>query len=381
MSFRSRLLSPFDPEPPFTHGAPLAGAPASSATAVLLCNLGTPDEASAPALRRYLAEFLSDSRVVEIPKPLWWLILHGIILRVRPKKSAAKYASIWMKEGSPLRVWTQKQAVMLRGYLAVRGQPVEVRYAMRYGSPSIAAQLNQLKADGVERVLILPAYPQYSGTTTASVFDAVYRWASRIRRIPELRFVNHYHDHAGYIKALAARVREHWRTQGRAEQLVMSFHGVPERTLTLGDPYHCECHKTARLLAAQLGLEPAQYKVTFQSRFGKAKWLQPYTEPTLVAMAQAGVKRVDVICPGFTGDCLETLEEINMEAREAFLHAGGKEFNYIPCLNDSHEWIAGLAEIAQQHLAGWPVQQVDAADAAKALAASRARALALGAPK
>ncbi|WP_411879044.1 ferrochelatase [Polaromonas sp. YR568] len=381
MSFLSRLLTPFDPEPPFTHGAPPPGASAPSTTAILLCNLGTPDEASAPALRRYLAEFLSDPRVVEIPRPLWWLILHGIILRVRPKKSAAKYASIWMKEGSPLRVWTQKQAVMLRGYLAVRGQPVEVRYAMRYGSPSIAAQLNQLKADGVERVLILPAYPQYSATTTASVFDAVYRWASRIRRIPEFRFVNHYHDHAGYIKALAARVREHWRTQGRAEQLVMSFHGVPERTLTLGDPYHCECHKTARLLAAQLGLEPSQYKVTFQSRFGKAKWLQPYTEPTLVAMAQAGVKRVDVICPGFTGDCLETLEEINMEAREAFLHAGGKEFNYIPCLNDSHEWIAGLAEVAQQHLAGWPVQQVDTADAARALAASRERALALGARK
>jgi len=375
MFFRPR----FAPEPPFSHGAPPVG-PAASPTAVLLCNLGTPDEATAPALRRYLAEFLGDPRVVEIPKPLWWLILHGIILRVRPQKSAAKYASIWMKEGSPLRVWTQKQATMLGGYLAVRGHPVEVRYAMRYGSPSIASQLSQLKADGVERVLILPAYPQYSGTTTASVFDAVYQWAARIRRIPELRFVNHYHDHEGYIKALAARVREHWRTQGRAEQLVMSFHGVPERTLTLGDPYHCECHKTARLLAAQLGLEPAQYKVTFQSRFGKAKWLEPYTEPTLVAMAQAGVKQVDLICPGFTGDCLETLEEINMEAREAFLRAGGKAFSYIPCLNDSHEWIAGLAEITQQHLAGWPVQ-ADATEAAKALAASRERALALGAKK
>lgn len=378
MFFRPR----FAPEPPFSHGAPPVGPAAStssSTTAVLLCNLGTPDEATAPALRRYLAEFLGDPRVVEIPKPLWWLILHGIILRVRPKKSAAKYASIWTKEGSPLRVWTQKQATMLRGYLAVRGHPVEVRYAMRYGMPSIASQLDQLKAAGVERVLILPAYPQYSGTTTASVFDAVYQWAARIRRIPELRFVNHYHDHEGYIKALAARVREHWRTQGRAEQLVMSFHGVPERTLTLGDPYHCECHKTARLLAAQLGLEPAQYKVTFQSRFGKAKWLEPYTEPTLVAMAQAGVRRVDLVCPGFTGDCLETLEEINMEAREAFLRAGGKEFGYIPCLNDSHEWIAGLAEIAQQHLAGWPVQQADAADTAKA--ASRERALALGAKK
>ena len=371
----------FAPEPPFSHGAPPVGSAPSSTTAVLLCNLGTPDEATAPALRRYLAEFLGDPRVVEIPKPLWWLILHGIILRVRPKKSAAKYASIWMREGSPLRVWTQKQATMLRGYLAVRGSSVEVRYAMRYGNPSIASQLNQLKADGVERVLILPAYPQYSGTTTASVFDAVYQWAARIRRIPELRFVNHYHDHPGYIKALAARVREHWRAQGRGEQLVMSFHGVPERTLTLGDPYHCECHKTARLLAAELGLEPAQYKVTFQSRFGKAKWLEPYTEPTLVAMAQAGVKHVDLICPGFTGDCLETLEEINMEAREAFLHAGGKEFGYIPCLNDSHEWIVGLAEIAQQHLAGWPVQQADAADTARAMAASRERALALGAKK
>jgi len=376
MFFRPR----FAPEPPFSHGAPPVGTTASSTTAVLLCNLGTPDEASAPALRRYLAEFLGDPRVVEIPKPLWWLILHGIILRVRPKKSAAKYASIWMKEGSPLRVWTQKQATMLGGYLAVRGQPVLVRYAMRYGNPSIASQLSQLKAEGVERVLILPAYPQYSGTTTASVFDAVYQWAARICRIPELRFVNHYHDHEGYIKALADRVRGHWRTQGRGEQLVMSFHGVPERTLTLGDPYHCECHKTARLLAAQLGLEPTQYKVTFQSRFGKAKWLEPYTEPTLVAMAQGGVKHVDLICPGFTGDCLETLEEINMEARAAFLSAGGKEFGYIPCLNDSHEWIAGLAEIAQQHLAGWPVQ-ADAADTARAMAASRERALAMGAKK
>jgi ferrochelatase len=376
MSFRSRLLSPFNPEPPFTHGAPPAGAGASSATAVLLCNLGTPDEPTAPALRRYLAEFLSDPRVVEIPKPLWWLILHGIILRVRPKKSAAKYASIWMKEGSPLRVWTQKQAVMLRGYLAVRGQPVEVRYAMRYGNPSIASQLDQLKADGVTRILILPAYPQYSGTTTASVFDAVYTWAARIRRIPELRFVNHYHDHAGYITALAARVREHWRTQGRAEQLVMSFHGVPERTLKLGDPYHCECHKTARLLATQLGLEPTRYKVTFQSRFGKAKWLQPYTEPTLVAMAQAGVRKVDVICPGFTGDCLETLEEINMEAREAFLHAGGAEFHYIECLNDSPAWLAALADLSIRHLAGWPTQ---ASTETEALQQSGKRAMAMGA--
>jgi ferrochelatase len=368
----------FSPEPPFSHGQAPA---ASSGVAVLFCNLGTPEAPTAGALRPYLAQFLSDHRVIEIPRLVWWFILHGIILRVRPKKSAAKYASIWTAEGSPLKVWTARQATMLGGYLGERGHRVTVRYAMRYGQPSIASQLDALKAEGATRVLVLPAYPQYSGTSTASVFDAVYSWAARIRRIPELRFVNNYHDHPGYISALAARVRAHWASHGRAQKLLMSFHGVPERTLHLGDPYHCECLKTARLLATELQLIPEQYVVTFQSRFGKAKWLEPYTEPTLVAMAQAGVKRVDLICPGFTGDCLETLEEINMEAREAFLHAGGKEFNYIPCLNDSHEWIAGLAEIAQQHLAGWPVQQADPAETAKAMAASRERALALGAKK
>ena len=370
------LLSPFKPEPAFSHGTAPANAGAST-TAILLCNLGTPDAPTAPALRRYLAEFLSDARVVEIPKPLWWLILHGIILRVRPKKSAAKYASIWMKEGSPLRVWTEKQATMLGGYMAVRGHNVDVRYAMRYGNPSIASQLEQLKADGVTRVLIMPAYPQYSATTTASVFDAVYTWAATTRRIPEFRFVNHYHDAPGYINALAASVRAHWMKNGQADKLVMSFHGVPQRTLMLGDPYHCECHKTARLVAEQLGLAKDRYMVTFQSRFGRAKWLEPYTEPTLVKMAQAGLKSVDMMCPGFTGDCLETLEEISMEAREAFLHAGGQAFSYIPCLNDSPEWLAALADFSAQHLAGWPTAKADAGE----LAASRAAALALGAAK
>ena len=364
----------FATEPPFTHGqAPKALA----TTAILLCNLGTPDAPDAPALRRYLGEFLSDTRVVEIPKALWWLILHGIILRTRPKKSAAKYASVWLPEGSPLKVWTEKQALMLRGYLGQRGHPVEVRYAMRYGNPSVASQLDQLKADGVTRVLILPAYPQYSGTTTASVFDAVYTWAAKVRRIPEFRFINNYHDDAGYIQALAGKIRQHWQINGQAEQLVMSFHGVPERTLELGDPYHCECHTTGRLLAEHLGLSKDRYKVTFQSRFGKAKWLEPYTEPTLIEMGKAGVGRVDVICPGFTGDCLETLEEINQEAREAFLHAGGKEFHYIPCLNDSPAWITALSAIAQQHMGGWPVQV--SSDAA--LAAAKAHALAGGAPR
>jgi ferrochelatase len=363
----------FAPEPTFTHGQP---AQAASATAVLYCNLGTPDAPTAAALRPYLAQFLSDQRVIEIPKAVWWFILHGIILRVRPKKSAAKYASIWTDQGSPLKVWTAAQAAALAATLQTRGHGVSVHYAMRYGNPSIASQLDVLKAAGATRILVLPAYPQYSGTSTASVFDAVYSWAAKVRRIPELRFVNNYHDHPGYIAALAARVRAHWAAQGRADKLLMSFHGVPERTLHLGDPYHCECHKTARLLAEALGLGKDQYVVTFQSRFGKAKWLEPYTEPTLVALAQGGTHSVDVMCPGFTGDCLETLEEINMEAREAFLHAGGKNFSYIACLNSSPEWLEALGDIAQQHLAGWPTQ---AAPDAQTQAASRAAAIAMGA--
>jgi protoporphyrin/coproporphyrin ferrochelatase len=362
---------PFQPEPDHTHGQ-------AARTAVLLCNLGTPDEATAPAVRRYLAEFLGDGRVVEIPKPIWWLILHGIILRVRPAKSAAKYASIWTPEGSPLKVWTEKQATLLRGFLGERGHQVLVRHAMRYGSPSIASQLDALKAEGATRILILPLYPQYSGTTTASVMDAVYDWGKKVRHLPELRFVNHYHDDPGYIAALAASVRQHWMAHGQPEKLVMSFHGVPERTLHLGDPYHCECLKTGRLLAEALGLAKDRYVVTFQSRFGKAKWLQPYTEPTLVALAQSGVKRVDVMCPGFTSDCLETLEEINMEAREAFLHAGGTSFNYLPCLNDRNEWVRALADLSERHLAGWPTQtRVDEAAARD----TQARAMALGAKR
>ena len=364
---------PFNTEPTFNHGDV---AKTTSYTAVLFCNLGTPDAATAPAVRRYLAEFLSDHRVVEIPRLVWLAILHGIILRIRPKKSAAKYASIWTPEGSPLKVWTQKQAALLGIELQALGHQVQVRYAMTYGNPPIAAQLEALKADGVTRVLILPAYPQYSATTTASVFDAVYRWAAKTRRLPEFRFVNHYHDDPGYIAALAASVQAHWQANGQADKLVMSFHGVPERTLLLGDPYHCECYKTARLLAEKLGLSKDRYQLTFQSRFGKAKWLEPYTEPTLIKLAQEGTKSVDVLCPGFTGDCLETLEEINMEAREAFLHAGGEQFSYIPCLNDSPNWTTALAGITAQHLSGWPTR---AGPDKQALEASKVAAIALGA--
>ena len=386
MTLFKSLLQRFATEPAFSHGQSAALPNTRENTtgcAVLYCNLGTPDAPTAPALRRYLGEFLSDGRVVEIPKPVWLLILHGIILRIRPKKSAAKYASIWTPEGSPLKVWTQKQALMLKGYLAVRGHAVDVRYAMRYGSPSIPAQLDALKAAGATRILIMTAYPQYSATTTASVFDAVYGWAAKVRRIPELRFVNHYHDDDGYIEACAASIRAHWQKNGQAEKLVMSFHGVPTRTLELGDPYHCECHKTARLIAEKLQLPPERYLLTFQSRFGKAKWLEPYTEPTLVKMAKAGVKSVDICCPGFTGDCLETLEEISMEARHAFLEAGGTAFSYIPCINDNPDWIAALAKISLSHMGGWPtpavVEPAHKASIAAENQARQQRAVSLGA--
>jgi ferrochelatase len=359
----------FAPEPPHRHGTP-------TTTAVLLCNLGTPDAPTPSALRRYLAEFLSDRRVVEIPRPIWWLILHGVILRLRPARSARKYATIWTPEGSPLLVWTNKQAKLLRGYLGERGHRVVVRHAMRYGNPSIASVLDELKAEGATRVLVLPAYPQYSGPTTASVVDAVGRWASRVRHLPELRFVNRFHDELGYIDALAARVTDQWMSNGRPDRLVLSFHGVPKRTLGLGDPYHCECLTTARLLRERLELKEDQLLVTFQSRFGRAEWLQPYTEPTLVALAAQGVKRVDMMCPGFTADCLETLEEINLEARAAFLGAGGVEFNYLPCLNDQHQWIAALAALAIRHLQGWPTA---VPPEPSVLEAQRARAIAAGA--
>ena len=358
----------FQKEPAFNHGQP-------ARTAVLLCNLGTPDAPTPAALRRYLAEFLGDHRVVEIPRLLWLAILHGIILRVRPAKSAKKYASIWTAEGSPLKVWTQRQAMALQQVFDTYQQDVTVRYAMRYGNPSIASQMDALKTEGFTRVLVLPAYPQYSGTTTASVFDAIYSWGLRTRLLPEMRFINHYHDDAGYINALADSVRAHWAQKGQSQMLVMSFHGVPERTLHLGDPYHCECYKTARLLGEALGLRKDQYKVTFQSRFGKAKWLEPYTEPTLIEMARNGIERVDLICPGFTSDCLETLEEIAQEAQEAYIHAGGKAFHYIACLNNQASWIEALHGLSLKHMANWPLNGIDETTCAQ----SRQEALALGA--
>ena len=366
---------PFQTEPALPHGTP-------ARTAVLLVNLGTPDEPTPAALRRYLDEFLSDPRVVEIPRLLWWLILHGIVLRVRPAKSAAKYASVWTPEGSPLAVWTAKQAKLLQGYLGQRGhlpRSLWVRHAMRYGNPSVASVLDELKGGNATRILVLPLYPQYAAATTASVADAVMAWMIKQRRQPELRFVNHYHDDPGYIGALVQRVRQHWQIEGRGERLVLSFHGVPERSLHAGDPYHCECHATARLLGQRLGMAKDELMVTFQSRFGKAKWLTPYTKPTLLALAAQGVKRVDVMCPGFSADCLETLEEIDQEARAAYLAAGGEAFHYIPCLNDQHEWIAALSAIALRHLQGWPTAADATPNQSVDLPAQRQRALALGA--
>lgn len=357
----------FQPEPSYHHGQP-------AKTAIVYGNLGTPTAPTTRAVRRYLAEFLSDARVVEIPRAIWWLILHGIILRLRPRASAAKYASIWTPQGSPLWVNTQAQAQGLAQQLQAMGHAVDVVPAMRYGQPSVDSQLDALKAQGVQRILVLPAYPQYSATTTASLFDSIYRWGQRTRCVPELRFVNHYHDHPSYISALAHSVRTHWQAHGQSAMLVMSFHGVPERSLHLGDPYHCECLKTGRLLAQALGLSAHQYRVTFQSRFGKAKWLQPYTEPTLVALAQQGTDSVDVVCPGFVADCLETLEEISQEAREAFLHAGGQRFEYIACLNAAAA--NALADVAHAHLQGWPTAH---ADAPCGDPAQRERALAAGA--
>jgi ferrochelatase len=322
-------------------------------TAVLLCNLGTPDAPTTPAVRRYLAEFLHDPRVIEIPRLIWCPLLHGIILRTRPAQSAKRYASVWTPQGSPLTVWSDKQAKLLGGYLGQRGHRVAVRFAMRYGTPSIPQVLDELKAAGAQRILVLSMYPQYCAATTGSVSDAVSKWSRRIRSLPEFRFVNRYHDDPRYIDALAKRLMDHWTVNGRADKLLMSFHGMPKRTHTLGDPYRDECFETARLLAQRVSVPPERLVVTFQSRLGRAEWLQPYTEPTLVKLAKEGLKRVDVMCPGFVADNLETLEEIAQEAREAFLKAGGTEFNYVPCLNDQHEWMAALADLALRHLQGW----------------------------
>lgn len=358
-----------NPEPPFSHGTqPRIG--------VLLIQLGTPDAPTPAAVRAYLREFLSDPRVIEIPRLLWWPILHGFVLATRPKASARRYAQIWTGEGSPLKVHTERQTALLRGHLSERAQhlPLVVDYAMRYGQPSIAGRLREMQAQRCDRVLLLPLYPQYSAGTTATALDAAFRCLQGLRNPPAVRTVKHFHDHRGYIAALAQSVRDYWLRNRRPDVLVMSFHGVPRRILDRGDPYHCECQKTARLLAEELGLGPEQYRVAFQSRFGRTQWLKPYTADVLAELGGRNTGRVDVLCPGFVADCLETLEEIAIEGKAAFLGAGGRDYHFIACLNERSDWIQALADIVVANLLGWTDPSTP-----EALELSRRRALALGA--
>ena len=320
---------------------------------VLLINLGTPEAPTPEAVRAYLKEFLSDPRVVEIPRAVWLPILNFYILPTRPKASAARYAQVWTRDGSPLKIYTERQTLMLRGYLGDRLRaPLAIDYAMRYGKPSIAERLATLKKAGCDRVLIVPLYPQYAASTTATAIDEVLGSLAGMRDQPAIRTVRDFHDDPGYIGALAASVRDYWTKRGQPEILVMSFHGIPRRSIDLGDPYHAHCLATGRLLAAELGLGEAQYRITFQSRFGRAEWLKPYTAEVLAELGRAGAT-LDVVCPGFVSDCLETLEEIAIEGREIYTRAGGRELRYIPCLNDRHEWIAALTDIAARNLLGW----------------------------
>ncbi len=344
-------------------------------TGVLLVNLGTPDAPDRASVRRYLREFLWDPRVVEISRPLWWLVLNGIILNTRPGRSAQAYAKVWGEAGSPLLDISRRQCAALAERLGRDyGDSIRVELAMRYGTPSIAAGIRSLREHGVTRLLVLPLYPQYSATTTASVFDAVADALRHVRRIPELRMVNSYHDDPAYIEALAESVRAFQSSHGVPDRLVMSFHGIPREYFDAGDPYFCHCQKTARLLAERLGLANEHYVVTFQSRLGPREWLKPYTDETLKALAGQGLRHVQLICPGFSADCLETLEEIKVENRDYFLAAGGERFEYIPCLNDSNEHVAMMSDLVARHTAGWPTEPVESAptlERAHAMGASR----------
>jgi len=318
---------------------------------LLLVNLGTPDAPTAGAVRRYLREFLSDPRVVQLPRIVWLPILYFLVLPFRPSKSARKYASIWKPEGSPLRIYHERQAQLLRGYLGQKlGKQVPVVAAMRYGKPSIAAGLEELRQAGCDRLLVIPMYPQYAQSTTASTEDAIAKALKRWRPAPTLKIVKDFHDHTAYVKAVARNVNDYWMKTGRPDRLVMSFHGIPKKVSDAGDPYAAQCRESARLIATELGWNDQRTIATFQSRFGAAEWLQPYTDATLKQLGKDGVGRVDVVCPGFAADCLETLEEIAQLGREQFLEAGGKEFHYIPSTNDTPAWMTALSILAMENL-------------------------------
>ncbi len=321
---------------------------------ILLVNLGTPQAPTSKAVRPYLREFLSDPRVIEWPRWFWLPLLEGIILRVRPRRSARLYEEIWTGEGSPLLTISQAIAGKLGEALAGHGgTPVKVALAMRYGQPSIAARLEELRQAGVGRIVILPLYPQYSATTVGTIFDEVFDTLKQWRWVPEIRTINHYHEHPLYIEAIAATVRRYWSENGRGDRLLLSYHGIPLSYSEKGDPYRRQCAQSTRLITQALGLDEEELFFTFQSRFGPQEWLQPYTDKTLIAWAEEGVGRVDTLCPGFATDCLETLQEMGMENRDLYLEAGGQEYAYIPALNDSPEHIQLLADLVRQNCHGW----------------------------
>ena len=323
---------------------------ASPRQGILLCNLGTPDAPRPTELRRYLKEFLSDPRVVELPRLLWWMILNLIILRIRPRRSAKLYQSVWTDSGSPLMVYSQEQVKAVKQRLAEKYGDIPVVLGMRYGNPSMATAVKELTDQNVRDIIVLPLYPQYAGATTGSTFDAIAKTFTQLRWVPELQFINGYHKSEGYLDALCTTIKRHIEAHGQPDKFIFSYHGTPERYLKKGDPYHCFCHQTTRLVREKLGFDEAQVMTTFQSRFGREPWLQPYTDKTLEQLPKDGVKHIAVICPGFSSDCLETIEEIDMEARESFIEHGGEQFHYIPCLNDDPVHIDALVGILEKRL-------------------------------
>jgi len=356
---------------------------------ILLVNLGSPEAPTPSAVRKYLAQFLADPRVIEANRFIWWFVLHGVILRIRPPRSAKAYKKVWTDDGSPLIHYTRLQTQALQKKLEDRFRGhVIADMAMTYGKPSIKSGLEGLRKAGARRLLILPLYPQYSATTTAAVFDQVTDVLQGWRWLPDLRMINQYHDHPKYIDALANSIKHQWagndaKDQKRGDLLLFSFHGIPQRYIDNGDPYFCHCQKTARLVAEKLKLKDDEWKIVFQSRFGREPWLEPYCSVTLQELPATGIKSVDVICPGFAADCLETLEEIQMENKALFIEAGGEDFNYIPCLNDNEDHIDALCEILTAHMFGWPetMPNWDAGKLAVEANKSRQRALDMGAKK
>lgn len=365
----------FESSPPYEHGLP-------ESLGVLIVNLGTPEEPTTSAVRKYLAEFLWDPRVVELPRPLWWLILHGVILRFRPSRSAEAYRKIWTAQGSPLLLHSRDIADGVQAKLSQRlSGSINVELAMSYGEPSIDTALEKLYAACARRIVVLPLYPQYSATTNGTVFDAVTKALSKRRWVPEFRFINHYHDASGYISAVATSVRDYWDLNGKGDKLLFSFHGLPERNLFEGDPYHCHCHKTARLVATALELADDDWQLSFQSRVGAQQWLRPYTDEAVKELGGEGLAKLDVVCPGFAADCLETLEEIEMQNAEFFAQAGGGQLRYIPALNAREDHVSFLSRMIEKSVGGWPERSADwsVSETARELEKSLRRAKEMGA--